>query len=288
MSDLKPIVKWVGGKRQLLNEIGKLVPDDISLYVEPFVGGGAVLLHFAPPLARINDANDELINVYKVVRDRPDELLHILHALEEAEVKPGSDLFYRVRSLDRAAVPGWNEVFEQALVDRAARIIYLNKTCYNGLFRVNQQGQLNAPYGYPKHPNIVNERAVRALSAYLNQPGVEIMEPGDYTKALAGLPEGAFVYLDPPYMPVSPSSSFTGYTAGGFDEREQKRLYDECVRLDEAGIRFLQSNSSCDAIKALYQDRFSIRTVSARRSINSKARGRGPVEEVLITNVKAG
>ena len=269
---LKPVLKWVGGKRQLLDSIGPLIPSNPKLYVEPFVGGAAVLLHKQPQHARINDYNEELVNVYRVVRDEPDELLELLR---EHEKKNCSEYYYEVRGLDRTESYG-----QLSELERAARIIYLNKTCYNGLFRVNAAGQLNVPYGRYVHPNIVNEPGIRALSTYL-QGDIDI-RCGDYAAALTGLPKGSFVYLDPPYMPITATSAFTGYTQEGFGYEEQVRLRDECLKLRESGIGFLQSNSDCPEIRDLYEG-FTITVVRAKRAINSRGDRRGEVNEVLIS-----
>lgn len=267
---LKPILKWVGGKRQLLDDILPLIPQ-CSTYVEPFVGGGAVLLSLQPKKAVINDYNAELINVYVCVRDHLEELLEMLERHKELN---SADHFYKVRALDRE--PGFEDL---PPVERAARIIYLNKTCYNGLYRVNSAGQFNSPYGKYKNPAIVNEPVVRAMSTYLNG-GVKIL-CGDYGQALKGLRKGAFVYLDPPYMPISSSSSFTGYTESGFGYDEQVRLKEECDKLASKGIHFMQSNSDCPEIRALYSD-YEILTVKAKRAINSRGNRRGEINEVLI------
>ncbi len=267
---LKPILKWVGGKRQLLDDILPLIPQ-CSTYVEPFVGGGAVLLSLQPKKAIINDYNAELINVYVCVRDHLEELLE---ALEKHKELNSADHFYKVRALDRE--PGFKNL---PPIERAARIIYLNKTCYNGLYRVNLAGQFNSPYGKYKNPAIVNEPVIRAMSAYLNG-GVKIL-CGDYAQALKGLRKGAFVYLDPPYMPISSSSSFTGYTEGGFDYDEQVRLKEECDKLASKGIHFIQSNSDCPEIRSLYSD-YEILIVKAKRAINSQGNHRGEINEVLI------
>lgn len=267
---LKPVLKWVGGKRQLLDAIVPLIPE-CSTYVEPFVGGGAVLLDLQPSKAVINDYNEELINVYLCVRDHTDELIALLK--EHARLN-SSDYFYSVRAYDRE-----HNYAERSDVERAARILYLNKTCYNGLYRVNSAGQFNSPYGRYKNPAIVNEPAIRALATYL-QGNVTIM-CGDYTQALKGLRKGSFVYFDPPYMPISSSSSFTGYTEVGFGFKEQSRLKKECDKLASRGIHFLQSNSDCPEIRSLYAD-YEILTVKAKRSINSMANRRGEVNEVLI------
>lgn len=267
---LKPILKWVGGKRQLLEDILPLIPR-CSTYVEPFVGGGAVLLALQPKKAIINDYNSELINVYLCVRDHLEELLEIL---EQHQERNSEEYFYKIRALDRE--PNFEYL---PAVERAARVIYLNKTCYNGLYRVNSAGQFNSPYGRYKNPAIVNAPVLRAMSTYLNGE-VKIL-CGDYAQALKGLRKGAFVYFDPPYMPISSSSSFTGYTEGGFDYSEQVRLKEECDKLAEKGIHFLQSNSDCAEIRDLYSD-YDIITVQARRAINSRGNRRGEINEVLI------
>jgi len=267
---LKPILKWVGGKRQLLEDITPLI-SKCSTYVEPFVGGGAVLLDMQPAKAIINDYNAELINVYRCVRDHTEELLDMLREHERLNT---SEYFYKVRAYDREPDFG-----QRSDVERAARIIYLNKTCFNGLYRVNSAGQFNSPYGRYKNPAIVNEPAIRALAKYLNGD-IKIL-CGDYTQALKGLRKGAFVYFDPPYMPISSSSSFTGYTEGGFDYDEQVRLKKECDKLSSRGIHFLQSNSDCEEIRDLYSD-YEILTVKAKRAINSRGSSRGEINEVLI------
>ena len=273
---VKPILKWVGGKRQLLDEIDQRLPKKISYYVEPFIGGGAVLFDKQPQHARINDYNEELINVYRVVKDNPNELIKELAVHEEKNEQLGSEWFYHVRGLDRES-----NFDELSNVEKAARIIYLNKTCFNGLFRVNSAGQLNVPYGRYKHPNIVNEVGIRALHKYFSEADIA-MRQGDFAECLKDLPKGAFVYLDPPYMPITATSAFTGYTQEGFGYDEQVRLRDECIKLREQGIHFLQSNSDCEEIRELYKD-FKIETVAAKRSINSRGDRRGAVKEVLIS-----
>lgn len=260
----------------MLDEIEQRLPKKISYYVEPFVGGGAVLFDQQPQHARINDYNEELINVYMVVRDNPDELIEELAVHEEKNEQLGSEWFYHVRGLDRE--PGFDEL---SSVEKAARIIYLNKTCFNGLFRVNSAGQLNAPYGRYKHPNIVNKVGIKALHKYFSKADID-MRQGDFAESLKDLPKGAFVYLDPPYMPITATSAFTGYTQDGFGYDEQVRLRDECIKLREQGIHFLQSNSDCEEIRKLYKN-FTIETVEAKRSINSRGDRRGAVKEVLIS-----
>lgn len=271
---ISPVVKWVGGKRQLLNYITPLLPKNFSTYVEPFVGGGAVLFDIQPKKAIINDYNAELINVYNVIKNNPDELISLL---QEHEKLNSQEYFYQIRSLDRS-----DTYYSMSSIDKAARIIYLNKTCFNGLFRVNQAGQFNSPYGKYKNPNIVNRPLVLAMSKYFNNNDIRIMS-GDYKEALKNLRRGAFVYFDPPYMPISSSSSFTGYTENGFGKQQQIELKEECDKLNRRGIKFLLSNSDHPLIRELYKD-YEIIVVKAKRSINSKGNKRGEINEVLIRN----
>ena len=271
---LSPVVKWVGGKRQLLDDIIPLLPDNFSTYVEPFVGGGALLFEIQPKKAIVNDLNHELINLYKVIKDNPNELLLLL---EEHELNNSEEYFYQIRALDRS------ESYDQMSdIEKAARIIYLNKTCYNGLFRVNQSGQFNSPYGKYKNPNIVNKPVVLAMANYFQNNNITLLN-GDYKLALKKLRKGAFVYFDPPYMPISSSSSFTGYTENGFDKKQQIELKEECDKLNSRGIKFLLSNSDHPFIRDLYKD-YEIITVRAKRSINSNSNKSGEIKEVLVRN----
>ncbi len=271
---LAPILKWLGGNRQLLTTINSLLPEKITTYVEPFVGGGALLFDLQPKRAIINDLNEDLINVYKVVKNNPEELLKLL---EEHNEKNNEEYYYKIRALDRM-----NDYDSMSDVEKASRIIYLNKTCFNGLFRVNQAGQFNSPYGRYKNPNIINKPVILAMSKYFNKNDIKILN-GDYKETLKNLRKGAFIYFDPPYLPISSSSSFTGYTENGFNEQNQKDLRDECDRLNNRGINFLLSNSDHPLIRDLYKD-YEIITVKARRSINSKGNKRGEINEVLVRN----
>lgn len=271
---LIPIVKWAGGKRQLLKDIIPLVPETFTDYVEPFIGGGAVIFNIRPRKATINDLNKELMNVYKVVKQNPNKLVS---ALEIHSLLNSREYFYKVRSQDRS------ETYDKMTdIEKAARTIYLNRTCFNGLFRVNRAGQFNSPYGRYSNPKIVDISALSAMSKYFNDNDIK-MTSLDYREVLKGLEKGAFVYLDPPYMPVTSSSCFTGYTEAGFDRRQQIRLAEECSKLNDAGIRFLLSNSGHPFIRELYKD-YEIITVKARRSINAISDRRGEVDEVLIRN----
>lgn len=269
---IAPILKWVGGKRQLLDEIMPLIHTNCSTYVEPFLGGGAVFFELQPQKAIISDYNEELINVYLSVRDSCEDLIALL---KTHEANHSESYYYQIRALDRS--PGYLEL---PAVEKAARIVYLNKTCYNGLYRVNAAGQFNTPFGRYKNPSIYDAQVIRAMSKYLQRKSIVIRQ-GDYRLALKGLRKGAFVYLDPPYQPISSSSSFTGYTEGGFTYEQQVELKKECDKLRKKGIAFLQSNSDCKEIRELYKD-YEIRTVRAKRSINSNADKRGEINEVLI------
>jgi DNA adenine methylase len=268
-----PVVKWVGGKRQLLSEIEPLFPKRYTTYCEPFVGGGAVLFSKQPRHAIVNDLNKDLITTYLVIRDDVRTLIELLKQYENT-----ADYFYKVRDLDRD-----KEQYSQlSSVEKAARLLYLNKTCYNGLFRVNSSGEFNSPFGNYKNPNIVNEPVLLAVNKYFCNNDIAFYSE-DFASTLKRIKRGAFVYLDPPYDPVSDTSSFTGYNKGGFDRKEQIRLKNCCDELSANGIKFMLSNSSTDFIKELYNN-YNITTVNANRAINSNGQKRGKVEEVIIRN----
>lgn len=270
---VQPVLKWVGGKRQLLPEIEKYIPKNYKTYYEPFIGGGAVLFHLQPKSAVVNDVNSELINMYNVIKYDVDALIE---NLKEHENNP--EYFYSLREVDRNK----DEYGKLTNIQRASRVIYLNKTCYNGLFRVNQSGEFNSPFGGYKNPNIVNEATLRAVSNYFNRADVRFVN-ADFVEALSGITKGSFVYFDPPYDPVSSSASFTGYDKGGFNRDEQIRLKELCDELNAKGVKFLLSNSSTAFIHELYKD-YKIEIVKAKRAINSNGSLRGDVDEVLVRN----
>lgn len=269
---VKPFVKWAGGKRQLLPEIRKYIPKKITTYYEPFVGGGAVLFDLKPKKFVINDVNSEIINVYQIIKTDVKALIEELKTY-----KNEADFYYEKRSLDRTKA-----YKTLSPVKKAARIIFLNKTCFNGLFRVNSQGQFNVPFGNYKKPNIVNEVTLKAVSNYLNESNGIILNK-DFTQALEGIEKSSFVYFDPPYDPISDSSSFTGYTLNGFDRTYQQKLKALCDELNKKNCKFLLSNSATDFIKKIYKD-YKIEIVRVPRSINSVASKRGKIDEVLIRN----
>ena len=268
-----PVLKWVGGKRQLLDTLKPLFPKGYKSYCEPFIGGGAVLFSIQPKNAYVNDINAELINVYNVIQNDVDELIELLKLM-----KNDSKFFYEIRDWDRD-----REKYQSlSEVQKAARIIYLNKTCYNGLYRVNNAGEFNSPFGSYKNPNIVNEPVLRAVSNYFNKANIHFTT-GDYSLVLKNIPKGTFVYLAPPYDPISTSSNFTGYSRGGFGREEQIRLKAFCDKLDSRGIKFMLSNSATEFILDQYQN-YKITRVQAKRSINSVGSKRGNVDEVVVTN----
>ncbi|NLZ53612.1 MAG: DNA adenine methylase [Thermoanaerobacteraceae bacterium] len=268
-----PVLKWVGGKRQLLETLRPLLPSKITVYCEPFVGGGAMLFDLQPNIAYINDINSELIRVYTVIKNNVEELIAELEKFENT-----AECFYAVRDWDR------DKTYYNSLTDvqKAARIIYLNKTCYNGLYRVNNAGEFNSPFGNYRNPNIVNAPVLRAVSAYFNSANIQ-MTSMDYAEVLKSIPKGTFVYLDPPYDPVSETSSFTGYSKGGFSRADQIRLRECCDDLTSRGIKFMLSNSATDFIIKQYAN-YNITFVRAKRAVNSVASKRGDVDEVVVRN----
>lgn len=273
-----PVVKWAGGKRQLLDSILPLLPVRMPLYCEPFAGGAALLFALRPRRAIVNDLNAELIALYQVIRDDVEALVVDLGKHENTP-----EYFYALRDLDRNP----REFAALSPVEKASRLLYLNRTCYNGLYRVNSAGHFNTPFGRYKNPNIVNAGGLRAVSAYFNTADIRF-ESRDFAEVLKALPKSSFVYLDPPYDPLSETSSFTGYSRGGFGREEQIRLKECCDELTRRGIRFLLSNSATPFILDLYRDyKDLIVTVEARRAVNSVAGGRGAVREVLVRNYRA-
>lgn len=270
---LKPFLKWAGGKRQLLPVLHQHLPPGFHTYYEPFVGAGALLLDLQPRQVVINDLNAELINCYQVIQKQPEALIQ---ALQHHQNSP--DYFYAIRALDRH--PG---AYAQLTdVQRASRTIYLNKTCYNGLYRVNRKGEFNAPFGRYRNPCIADASTIRAVSRFLNARPVRLLNQ-DFEKSLTGARSGDFVYFDPPYDPLTASASFTAYQQDGFGRTEQKRLARVVHDLTRRGCRVMLSNSNTDFIRSLYKDLHMVR-VPANRRINSKASDRGLVDELLILN----
>ena len=268
-----PILKWVGGKRQLLETFKPLFLKKITSYCEPFLGGGAVFFHLQPKTAFVNDINEDLILVYKIIRDNVEDLI-----IELSNYQNNAEFFYKIRDLDRNK----EKYLILSEIERAARIIFLNKTCYNGLYRVNNSGEFNTPFGNYKNPNIINAPVLRAVSKYLNDAEITLTSL-DYAEILSNIPKNTFVYLDPPYDPISTTSNFTGYSKGGFTREDQIRLRECCDNLDGKGIKFMLSNSATDFILEQYS-KYNIKIIQAKRFINSVGSGRGNVDEVVIRN----
>jgi DNA adenine methylase len=270
---IQPFLKWAGGKRYLVPEIKKRLPKHHTLYHEPFIGGGAVLFALQPANAVINDLNSEIINVYKVVKNHTDELIDSLK-----KHKNSSKYFYDLRSKDRDE----KKFNKLSNIDKAARIIYLNKTCFNGLFRVNSQGQFNAPFGNYKNPNYINSEVVKAVGSFLRNNKIEICNES-FEQMLPKIGKDSFVYIDPPYDPVSDTASFTGYNLDKFGRDEQIKLRKFCDEIHVKKANFLLSNSATDFIKDLYKG-YKIDIVKVPRLINSDASKRGKIDEVLVRN----
>lgn len=278
---MRPVVKWVGGKTQLLDEIKELMPKEFNRYIEPFLGGAAVLFHIAPEKALINDLNSELINMYKTVRNNSKSLMAKLDYHDE---KISKDYYYKIRELDRLV--GLNNLSH---IYRASRFIFLNKAGFNGLYRVNSEGYMNVPFGQKKKLNSYDKDNIESISKYLNEKDIKFFNK-DYRKFLLNnVEENDFVYLDPPYDPVDETSAFVAYQKNGFGKEQQKELRDVCVELHKKGAKIMLSNSNTPYINELYkeyEDVFNIKVVYARRSINSKGHKRGEVKEVLIRNYR--
>jgi len=277
---IKPYLKWAGGKRQLLAEIIKYLPENINdyTYYEPFVGAGAVFFELQPKRAVINDSNGQLILTYNAIKKNAEDLILLLQKYQKRNNK---EYFYKIRNLDRNPVK-FNTLTD---IEKAARLIFLNKTCFNGLYRVNSRGFFNVPYGRYKNPIICENIVLRQISAYLNTNEIIILN-NDFEQAVLTANKKSFVYFDPPYH--SPDkTNFTGYQANGFDDSEQERLCNVIKKMTKRGIKCLLSNSDTEYIRTLYNhDIFDIISVQAKRIINSNSAGRGAVNEVLIKNWK--
>ncbi|MFA5624923.1 MAG: DNA adenine methylase [Bradymonadales bacterium] len=274
---LKPFTKWTGGKRQLIPTLLELMPKQYHRYHEPFVGGGGLFFEVEPKEATINDANSDLIHAYKQIRDNIEELILLLKTHE----KNNSKAYYLdLRSADR---DGRLEKMDS--VEKAARLMYMLRVNFNGLYRVNSKNQFNVPYGRYKNPKIVDEELLYAISKYLNNNNIKILNL-DFEDAVNEAKAGDFVYFDPPYAPISATSAFTSYTNCGFGSEEQKQLRDVFAKLTENNVRVMLSNSNAGEIYELYQNILgvNIKVVSANRMINSKASGRGKIDELIIRN----
>jgi DNA adenine methylase len=271
-----PILKWAGGKRQLLADITALFPVTYQAYHEPFVGGGAVFFHLDPDVGTINDLNERLTTFYEVVRDYPDQLIAENKTHEYAE-----EYFYQAREKFNRAL-SQSTVTREDRIQQASLLLYLNRTCFNGLYRENSDGEFNVPFGRHTNPDWVQEQRIRKASRSLQ--GTDVFNT-DFDYVLEEATSGDLVYFDPPYEPVSKTADFNAYHADGFDRDDQRRLRDTAVELSKKDVAVLISNSP--PVAELYEtyDTFAVTYVDAARTINSDASNRGDVAEVLITNV---
>lgn len=273
--EIPKFVKWAGGKGQLLEQFEPLFPKKINRYIEPFLGSGAVFFYivqvFKPKEIILSDINEELINTYKVIQDDVERLIVELKQHAEYHKAEGKKYYLTIRATNPKELPP---------LERAARFIYLNRTCFNGLYRVNSKGQFNVPMGAYKNPNIIQEDNLRKTHELLKKVTLKIMS---FEKVVSLAKKGDFVYLDPPYYPLN-KASFTTYTKDNFLDEQQKLLKEVCLKLDKKGCLVMQSNSDTEFIKELYEDTFKIHFVKASRMINRDASKRGKINEVVITN----
>ena len=263
-----PFLKWAGGKSQLLKQYQPHIPprERFGRYFEPFIGSAAVFFHLQPPQACLGDINESLVEVYQVVRQDVENLIIALKKHRNEKT-----YYYRVRNQNPDKL---------SQVERAARLIFLNKTCYNGLYRENSTGEFNVPFGRYKNPTICDEDRLRTAACALQNVNLRV---ADFQEAVEPAQAGDFIYFDPPYVPLNATSSFTSYNKFGFDYDDQLRLAETFRKLDQRGCYVMLSNSSTEIVSELYKG-YKHYNIKARRSINSKADGRGPITELLITN----
>lgn len=274
---MEPILRWAGGKRQLLNDICAIINSVLTeknKYYEPFIGGGSIAFSISHKKTIINDFNPELINVYKVVRDNPIELIT---ALKEHQNNHCKEYYYKIRELDR--MPNYLELSQ---IDKAARIIYLNKTCYNGLYRVNSKGYFNVPIGRNSTvPDVVMENKILELSKFLNSKNVEIRR-GDFENCIVDAKKNDVIYFDPPYD-YEDTNGFTSYNENGFSRNDLVRLKDLCIKLIKKGCKVIVSNNDTEFVNKIFaNDYFIIKHIEAKRYINCDGQKRSHVKEVII------
>jgi DNA adenine methylase len=271
----QPFLKWAGGKSQMLRDLGEHFPRHFSKYYEPFLGGGAVFFHlvrkFPSFSAVLSDSNEELINVYEVVKTNVEQLVETLKTHKANYGRQAEEYYYQVRK---------QRPFDS--VEKAARLIFLNKTCYNGLYRVNRKGEFNVPFGRYENPRILDEENLRTASRVLNHTNAELLT-ADYQEATKDASKGDFIYFDPPYQPVSSTANFTSYTHSGFSLDEQKRLGVWFKELDKRGCTVILSNSNTREVRDIYSG-YIIETVPAMRAISCKGNKRKGHTELIISN----
>ena len=265
-----PIIKWAGGKRQLLPELKSRLPQSYNRYFEPFIGGGALFFDLAPENAYISDVNEELINLYKTVRNNLPELISDLSVHQNLP-----EYYSQIRALDRT-----QEYSMLSNVKRASRFIYLNKTCFNGLYRVNSKGFFNVPFGRYQNPKLLDKENLYTAANILKQTQIEC---ATFDNILNFVKKNDFVYFDPPYIPLTETSSFTSYSKENFATKDHLALKNLCDKLDCLGVKFMLSNSDTPKSRELYSS-YKIDKIYANRFINSKSTGRGKISEIIVTN----
>ena len=275
MLKAKPFVKWAGGKRSIIDKLINLVPEDFKTYYEPFVGGGAMLYELQPKKAVINDYNTELMNVYECIKDE-NKFANMCSELNKHETNHSEEYYYQIRDLDRDK----KKFNKLADYKRAARTIYLNKACFNGLYRVNSKNEFNVPFGKKLKVNTYEGGNLITVSNYLTMNDIKILSV-DFEEAVKDAKKGDFIYFDPPYD--SDTETFNSYTEEGFGKEQQRRLAKVYKELSDRGCYVMLSNHNTILIKELYKD-FNIHVIEAKRNINANGKKRGKVEEVIITN----
>ena len=271
----KPFVKWAGGKRQIIDKLKKYVPEEFDTYYEPFVGGGALLFELSPKKAVINDYNEELMNVFECIKDEA-KFSKMCSELNHHETNHSEEYYYLIRNKDRDKT----KFKKMPDYKRSARTIYLNKACFNGLYRVNSKNEFNVPFNGKAKINTYDGQNLGIIHAYLNFNDVKILNI-DFEESVKEAKEGDFIYFDPPYD--SETSTFNSYTENGFGKEEQVRLARVYKELSDRGCYVMLSNHNTTLVKELYKD-FNIHVIEAKRNINSNGQKRGKVEEVIITN----
>ena len=271
----KPFVKWAGGKRQIIDKLKKYVPDEFDTYYEPFIGGGALLFELSPKKAVINDSNEELMNVYECLCDE-EKFKKMCGVLNHYETEHSEAFYYDIRNKDRNK----NSYNRLSCYTKAARTIYLNKACFNGLYRVNSKNEFNVPFGKKLKVNTYDGGNLITVSNYLTMNDIKILCV-DFEDAVKSAKKGDFVYFDPPYD--SDTSTFNNYTEDGFGKEEQRRLAKVFKELDAKGVYVMLSNHNTSLVNELYKD-YHMHLIEAKRSINANGKKRGKVEEVIITN----
>lgn len=273
----KPFVKWAGGKRQIIDKLKQYIPNNYETYYEPFVGGGALLFELSPKKAVINDSNKELMNVFEIIKDEKKFEL-MCKELNRHETEHSEEYYYEIRNLDRDR----KKFSKLSDYKRAARTIYLNKACFNGLYRVNSKNEFNVPSGKKAKVNTYDGPNLGIIHCLLNFNDIKLLST-DFEEAVKNAKKGDFIYFDPPYD--SDTSTFNSYTENGFGKEEQKRLAEVFKDLDKRGCYVMLSNYNTKLIKELYKD-FNFNYVEAQRNIGASSKNRGKVEEVIITNYK--